>query len=69
MSARVAGWFAGAAADPATGYTAADYAEHIRTEHSTFRWLLEPMLAAAGFEIADVSYERRLYGAYTCVKA
>jgi ubiquinone/menaquinone biosynthesis C-methylase UbiE len=64
-----AGWLAAAAADPADGYTAADYAEHIRTEHSTFRWLLEPMLAAAGFEIVDVSYERRLYGAYTCVRA
>ena len=64
-----AGWFAGAATDPAAGYTAADYAEHIRTEFSTFRWLLEPMLAAAGFEIAHVQYERRLYGAYTCVKS
>jgi len=63
-----AGWFAHAATDPAEGYTAADYAEHIRTEHSTFRWLLEPMLAATGFEVADVSYERRLYGTYTCVK-
>jgi SAM-dependent methyltransferase len=63
-----AGWFAAAATDPAAGYTAADYAEHIRTEYSTFRWLLEPMLAAAGFEIIDVRYERRLYGAYTCVK-
>jgi SAM-dependent methyltransferase len=62
------GWLAAAATDPAEGYTAADYAEHVRTEHSTFRWLLEPMLAAAGFEITDVSYERRLYGAYTCVK-
>jgi SAM-dependent methyltransferase len=62
-------WFAGAAADPAAGYTAADYAEHIRTEYSTFRWLLEPMLAAAGFEIIDVSYERRLFGSYTCRKA
>lgn len=61
-------WFAQAAADPAVGYTAADYAEHIRTEYSTFRWLLEPMLAATGFEIADVSYGRRLYCAYTCVK-
>jgi ubiquinone/menaquinone biosynthesis C-methylase UbiE len=61
-------WFANAATDPAAGYTAADYAEHIRTEHSTFRWLLEPMLAAAGFEVTDVSYARRLYGAYTCVK-
>ena len=62
------GWFANAATDPASGYTAADYAEHIRTEYSTFRWLLEPMLAATGFEIIDISYERRLYGAYTCVK-
>jgi SAM-dependent methyltransferase len=62
------GWFANAATDPAAGYTAADYAEHIRTEYSTFRWLLEPMLAATGFKIIDVSYERRLYGAYTCVK-
>jgi SAM-dependent methyltransferase len=64
-----AGWLAAAVADPADGYTAAEYAEHIRTEHSTFRWLLEPMLTAAGFEIADVSYERRLYASYTCVKA
>src|SRR5215470_8595020 len=47
-------WFAGAAPDPAQGYTAADYAEHIRTEHSTFRWLFEPTLAAAGFDIVDV---------------
>jgi SAM-dependent methyltransferase len=31
-----------AAADPARGYTGPDYAEHIRTEFSTFRWLLEP---------------------------
>jgi SAM-dependent methyltransferase len=64
-----AGWFAAAAADPAAGYTAADYAEHIRTEYSTYRWLFEPMLAAAGFEIAEVNYERRLYGSYTCRKA
>ncbi|MEV2273475.1 hypothetical protein [Nonomuraea africana] len=34
--------------------------------YSTFRWLLEPMLEATGFEILDAAYERRLYGAYTC---
>jgi hypothetical protein len=61
-------WFGYAATDPAEGYTSEDYAEHIRTEFSTFRWLLEPMLAAAGFEIADVAYQGRLYGAYTCVR-
>jgi len=61
-------WFDNAAADPADGYTGEDYAEHIRTEFSTFRWLLEPMLAAAGFEILTVDFERHLYGAYTCIK-
>jgi len=63
------GWLDHAAADPAAGYTSEDYAEHIRTEFSTFRWLLEPMLAAAGFEIVSADFERRLYGAYTCVKS
>jgi len=63
------GWLEDAAEDPAAGYTAADYAEHIRTEHSTFRWLLEPMLAAAGLDIAEVGYDGRLYAVYTCVKA
>lgn len=62
------GWFAGAATDPAAGYTADDYADHIRTEHSTFRWLFEPMLAQAGFEVVDVAFSARLYGAYTCVR-
>ena len=61
-------WFRHAAADPAKGYTSEDYAEHIRTEHSTFRWLLEPMLAAAGFTTVTAEFQGRLYGAYTCVK-
>jgi hypothetical protein len=43
--------------------------EHLdRTEFSTFCWLLEPMLAAAGFEIVTADFEGRLYGAYTCVR-
>jgi ubiquinone/menaquinone biosynthesis C-methylase UbiE len=61
-------WFRHAASDPADGYTAADYAEHIRTEFSTFRWLLEPMLEATGFEIVSADFDGRLYGAYTCLK-
>jgi ubiquinone/menaquinone biosynthesis C-methylase UbiE len=62
------GWLDHAAADPVAGYTSEDYAEHIRTEFSTFRWLLEPMLAAAGLEIVAADFDGRLYGAYTCVK-
>ena len=30
--------------------------EHVRDENSTFTWLLEPMIAHAGFEIHHVSY-------------
>jgi hypothetical protein len=67
-AAEFRGWFEHAAADPAAGYTAEDYAEHIRTEHSTFRWLFEPMLAAAGFEIVAAEFQGRLYGTYTCVR-
>jgi ubiquinone/menaquinone biosynthesis C-methylase UbiE len=61
-------WFAGAATDPLLGYTRDDYAEHIRSEHSTFRWLLEPMLVAAGFDIVTAEFDRSLYGAYTCLR-
>ncbi len=61
-------WLAGAVDDPARGYTREDFAEHIRTEYSTFRWLFEPMLAAAGFQILTVDFRRSVYGAYTCIK-
>ncbi|HEX8927725.1 MAG TPA: class I SAM-dependent methyltransferase [Actinomycetota bacterium] len=59
-------WLEGAVDDPALGYTSADFAEHIRTEYSTFRWLLEPMLAVAGFEIMTADFDGWVYGAYTC---
>lgn len=59
-------WLEGAVDDPARGYTREDFAVHIRTEHSTFRWLFEPMLAATGFEILTADFDREVYGAYTC---
>jgi ubiquinone/menaquinone biosynthesis C-methylase UbiE len=62
-------WFDYASSDPTAGYTAEDYAEHIRTEFSTYRWLLEPMLAATGFEIVTAEFSGRLYGAYTCIRS
>lgn len=61
-------WLGHGAEDPALGYTRDDFAEHLRTEYSTFRWLLEPMLAAAGFEIVDVAFRGAIYAAYTCVR-
>jgi ubiquinone/menaquinone biosynthesis C-methylase UbiE len=59
-------WLAGAVDDPARGYTAAELAEHVRLEHSTYSWLFEPLLERTGFEILDRRYVRGAYGAYTC---
>jgi hypothetical protein len=62
-------WLANAAPRPEEGFTRADLETHIREEHSTFSWLLEPMLECAGFEIREASYRpSRTYAAYTCVK-
>lgn len=61
-------WLDGAAEDASLGYTAEDYAEHLRTEYSTFRWLLEPMLEAAGFEIVDAAFSGSVHGSYTCLR-
>jgi ubiquinone/menaquinone biosynthesis C-methylase UbiE len=61
-------WLDGAATDPGRGYTREDFAEHLRTEFSTFRWLLEPMLTATGFTIVTAEFDGAIYGAYTCIR-
>lgn len=37
-------------------WTRVDIEEHIRDEHSTFSWLLEPMMLRSGFDIEKVVY-------------
>ena len=55
--ARLEAWLAvAAAADGDTGWTRPELEEHLRDEHSTFTWLLEPMLDRAGFDITDAQY-------------
>jgi SAM-dependent methyltransferase len=61
-------WIDGAVDDPAFGYTRDDLIEHIRTECSTYRWLFEPLVAAAGFEVTEASFRRSVYASYTCRK-
>jgi hypothetical protein len=46
-------WPAAAGTDPARGWAATELATHIRDEHSTYTWLLEPMLDRAGFTITE----------------
>jgi SAM-dependent methyltransferase len=54
--------------DPAVGWTRAELETHVRDEHSTFTWRLEPMLEQAGFEIVESAYAPiGAYAAYTCV--
>ncbi|MGH3447767.1 MAG: class I SAM-dependent methyltransferase [Nocardioidaceae bacterium] len=64
---RLEDWMADAVLDPTVGYTREDFATHVRTEFSTYRWLLEPMIEAAGFEIVDGDVRRNIYASYTCL--
>jgi SAM-dependent methyltransferase len=52
---RIEAWCATADvdADLDTDWSRAELEEHVRDEHSTFTWLLEPMIERAGFEIDD----------------
>ncbi|MFI5054245.1 MAG: class I SAM-dependent methyltransferase [Acidimicrobiia bacterium] len=61
-------WIDGGVDDPAMGYTREDLIEHIRTECSTYRWLFEPLVAAAGFEVIEARFRRSVYASYTCRK-
>src|SRR6266571_1235725 len=49
-------WLNAAAVQPESGWTRTELEVHLRDEHSTFTWLLEPMLERAGFEIRDITY-------------
>ena len=64
-----AAWLDTAAPSPDAGWTRRELETHLRDEHSTFTWLLEPMLARAGFEIEQAEYDPlRVYAAYLCVR-
>lgn len=54
---RIEAWIAETmASDVEGGWTRAELAEHVRDEHSTFTWLLEPMIDRAGFDVVDADY-------------
>jgi SAM-dependent methyltransferase len=59
-------WLAGAAPTPAEGWTRGELETHVRTEHSTYAWLLEPLLERAGFEILERDVDGRIYGTHVC---
>lgn len=55
-------------ADVERGWTRAELAEHVRDEHSTFTWLLEPMIERAGLEITTADYASGVFARYLCRK-
>ena len=63
---RIEDWLAGAAPDPAEGWTRDELETHVRAEHSTFAWLLEALLAHAGFEILERDVRGGIYATYAC---
>jgi SAM-dependent methyltransferase len=63
-------WVAGGTARPEDGWTRPELETHVREEHSTYDWLLEPMLRHAGFDVREaIVSPTRTYAAYTCVRA
>jgi SAM-dependent methyltransferase len=55
---RIEAWCATGAAETARegDWTRAELEEHVRDEHSTFTWLLEPMIRRSGFAIERADY-------------
>lgn len=52
-------------ANTASEWVQADIDEHVRDEHSTFTWLLEPMIERSGFRIDEAVYSADgFYAAY-----
>jgi ubiquinone/menaquinone biosynthesis C-methylase UbiE len=68
--AGIATWLESSAADrSADGWTRQELETHLRDEHSTFTWLLEPMIVRAGLEIETADYgSTGAYANYVCVK-
>jgi SAM-dependent methyltransferase len=67
---RIEAWIADTmATDVERGWTRAELAEHVRDEHSTFTWLLEPMIERAGFDILDADLSASgMFARYLCRK-
>jgi ubiquinone/menaquinone biosynthesis C-methylase UbiE len=53
---RLEAWCASGGLDAQHEWVREELEEHVRDEHSTFTWLLEPMIERAGFLIEQASY-------------
>jgi SAM-dependent methyltransferase len=64
---RVEAWLGGAPPDPDRGWTRPELELHLKHEHTTYTWLLEPMLERTGLAIiASEHSENGIFAAYVC---
>ena len=67
IEASIERWMDGATEDPKRGWTAPEYATHLREEFSTFSWVIEEMFEQTGFEILDSWFsDSGIYAGYEC---
>ena len=65
----IGAWLDAAASRSEDGWTRAELETHLREEHSSFNWILEPMLERAGFVIEEAEYgPERVFASYRCEK-
>lgn len=60
---RIEAWCALGGTDVDGEWSRAELEEHVRDEHSTFRWILDPMILKAGFTILDYTYSPETFDA------
>ena len=67
---RIEAWIAETMSDDVErGWTRSELAEHVRDEHSTFTWLLEPMLERAGLDVVEADHSASgVFARYLCRK-
>jgi ubiquinone/menaquinone biosynthesis C-methylase UbiE len=53
---RLEAWCANGGDSVVGDWSRAELEEHVRDEHSTFTWLLEPMIRRSGFDIEDAEH-------------
>lgn len=68
---RLEAWCAGAEGNGSEqDWSRAELEEHVRDEHSTFSWLLEPMIERSGLRIEDASYsDDAIFASYVLRRA
>ena len=53
---RIEAWCSAGTTTADEGWSRAELEEHVRDEHSTYTWLLEPMIQRSGFAIEEAAF-------------